>query len=368
MVKKNPLPLPDLVLKHHSADLYPLLDQWLSQKKVAPVQLMTGPAGVGKREVVYFLSQWLLCQNNDLSDQDAENDLFGQPATLSTDKDIHQPCDKCSSCQKALSGNWIDFCEIASDSEDSDSNSIKIDQLRELRSSLGFAAYESRFKIVLIRDAEKMTVQAANSLLKIMEEPPPGWMFFLTASDPSLLLPTLVSRCQILRLKPLPSKVIEELIHQIDPKRAKISARLANGSWSKAISICDEVFWEKRSAVFRFLQNPASELGALVDWAASDLKNLLLLIDHLEQVLEDLINWTLNNEKEEPCQTLPFINEDYANVLDTFAQSSIAKMGSRENLKAFLIERAERIFRARSEIQAPLNKKIVVQDILLPWV
>ena len=284
-----------------------------------PVLLITGPAGVGKRSVAYFLGQWLLCANSG-----------GKPG----------PCGTCTPCVRAIKGNWVDFSEIAADvgedGEVSGSGKLRIEQFRKLRETAGFGAHESRFKIHLIRNADHMTPQASNSVLKIIEEPPPDWIFLLTASDPSLLLPTLVSRCQKLRLRPFAENELLQLLTLagVPKERHRLCMELGQGSWGKAVELANDETWERRESVLRFLKNPAPELNAIVDWAAHGTHELGLLIDQLEQCVHERL-----------CRNIP----------------------ADARVREFLVARAERMARARQEMLAPVNKKLLVQDILLPW-
>ena len=82
--------------------------------------------------------------------------------------------------------------------------SVSIDTIRQLRRKASFKSFEGGSRVVIIVDCERMTTEAANALLKILEEPPPNVYFFLLTSDPGRLLPTVRSRCQIVRFGPLP--------------------------------------------------------------------------------------------------------------------------------------------------------------------
>ncbi len=339
------LPLPETVLKHHSAVLKPWMEQCLLQNKVPPVTLFSGPMGTGLDSIAHYLAQWLLCENKSQT-----------------------PCLKCPNCLRALKGQWLDFTEIKVSDEDLESTgSLKIDQLRPLKNALGFGAYSGSYKITLIHPAERMTPQAANSLLKILEEPPPGWVFFLTTADVTLLLPTLVSRCQVLKFKPFPPELLLDLLEQenIPPERKILCSTLAQGSWSKALKLASDKTWEQRENLFHFFEKPQTELGPLLEWAALETKNFELLIDQLEQVLEDLIQWTLTAETHD--NNYFWKNTDGQKALTAHAQAVTSKLGSKANARAFWLKNADRIFRARQELQTPLNKKILIQDVLMPW-
>jgi len=99
---------------------------------------------------------------------------------------------------------------------------------------------EGKYKVALITDAEHMNDNAANAFLKMLEEPPPHTVFFLTTSRPEQLLPTIVSRCQRLRFDPLVPESIEDALVQrrdVDRDRAAMLARMADGSYSRAMEL-----------------------------------------------------------------------------------------------------------------------------------
>jgi DNA polymerase-3 subunit delta' len=345
--------------------------------------LLTGPSGIGKRESAWWLSQVLLCDMSGFGGEtsrahgepaeEALNLGFGFEPAPAPQAESHQreplsvselPCGTCPACHKAISGNWIDFTEIAPQGDDEHSGSLKIEQFRKLKATQGFGAYNGNYRITLIRDADRLTPQAANSLLKILEEPPAGWIFLLTASDPSLLLPTLVSRCQKLRLSPLSRPALVQLLHdsRTPSDRLETCADLAQGSYRKALQMAENDAWDKRAVLFRFLEDPAAELTALTDWASSEDRNFRLLMDQFEQLLLDLVSFEGDPEK--------FIwkNKDGSRTLSRHARTMLTTTGSPDIARAFWLERSERLFRMRQESLAPLNRKILAQDFLSGWV
>jgi DNA polymerase-3 subunit delta' len=331
---------------------------------------MTGPAGIGKRTLGYFLAQWLLCQNSELTETtDATLGLFGGMASPSSPDAINAdenpvPCGSCPNCLRAQKGNWVDFLEITP--ADEDTETLKIDQFRELKSKAGFGAHEGAYRVILIPNADHMTIQAANSMLKLLEEPPPSWLFILTASDPSLVLPTIVSRCQTLRLKPFPAKDLHQLLLDdgIPSDRAKICAEIAQGSWETAWELAQDETWERRKAIFDFLRDPPGMLNSILDWAAQSAHLFNFLVNQLELLSFDLLHWSLS--PQDPL--FQWLNSDGSTVLENHAKMMIQSRGTVENARRFWMERAERLAQARHDAVAPLNRKILLQDILLPWI
>lgn len=374
------LPLPPALLSFHRQTLDPTLNQWRQSGNIPPVLLLTGPQGIGKRQISHWLAQWLLCERSGFSpslNQDASQvegdptlDLFGggppEPSSHAASVKSEEPCDHCGSCTRALGNLWVDFKEIHSVDDDGESGSLKIDQFRDLKETMGYGGSAGGYRITLIRDADRMTLQAANSLLKILEEPPPGWLFFLTAADSSTLLPTLVSRCQTLRLRPLTRPTIESLLTQaqVSTDRKSVCADLAQGSLTRALALATDETWEKRSQVLRFFENPGAELSGLMDWGAQSPTATALLLDHLEQSLQILIAWSLSPKQAQ----LPMSLKNHADhQIALLRKKGLSPEASLEQVRTFWTERAERSFRARAQALTPMNKKILLQDLLMAF-
>jgi len=116
---------------------------------------------------------------------------------------------------------------------------IHIDKIRMIERKLRYRPNEGNYRVVIVVQAEEMTIQAANAFLKTLEEPPSYAAIILTTTNYSRLLPTIISRCQKVRFKAIPSKTIEEHLIQhyyIEPTLARISARIANGEYGKSYS------------------------------------------------------------------------------------------------------------------------------------
>ncbi|MCC7442055.1 MAG: hypothetical protein IT285_10490 [Bdellovibrionales bacterium] len=378
----GPLPLPEPLLRAHAPVVERALAQWAETKRVPPVLLITGPAGAGKRELCHHISQWLLCdrgpfgagetaQTGAPAEDDSTLNLFGAPAAPPAKEGEARlgPCGECPSCRRALDGNWIDFQEIAPEgAEDGKPGALKIEQFRDLKASQGFGAHQGAYRITLIRDADRMTVQAANSLLKLLEEPPKGWVFLLTAADASLLLPTLISRCQRLRLHPLGDSAVVELLAAkgVAPGRREICARLARGSWTKAQLLASDETWERRGHLFRYFREPQSELNALVDWAASEPARFTLLLDQLEQALSDLIAWSLE-AGEGKAESYRWANSDQELSLKKHSESLAQTLGGAAGAREFWLSCFETLSEVRRKSSAPLNRKLLAQELLFPW-
>ena len=125
--------------------------------------------------------------------------------TLQCEKHGVEPCMECPSCKKAQSQNHPDIIYVKHEKP----NTISIDEIREqLINDVMIKPYSSPYKIYIIDEAQKLTLQAQNALLKILEEPPDYGVFLILSTNAERLLPTIRSRCVELRLSPLPEAVL----------------------------------------------------------------------------------------------------------------------------------------------------------------
>jgi DNA polymerase-3 subunit delta' len=198
-----------------------LLTRQQQRGQMPQALLLAGPRHVGKSTLGRFLVQSLNCQ--------------GSP----------RPCGQCLSCRKIISGNHPDVRIF-----DSDDDAIKIEQIRALQRELSLSPHESQYRAALLCNFERATTSAANALLKTLEEPAEQVVLILTVIDPSRLLPTIVSRCQMVTLRALSGQQIFEALQtkwQASPEQAELLAQLAAGRLGWAIrALEDKNFLERR--------------------------------------------------------------------------------------------------------------------------
>lgn len=202
------------------------LKRIIASYKIAPAYLFTGIQGIGKTTTAMAFALLINCM--DPVDGDG--------------------CKICTSCKKIIGGNHPDIIIIE---PDKDKKGIGINQIREINRHLAFSPALERYRIIIIDPAEKMTDEAANAFLKTLEEPPPHNIFILNVRDPGELLLTIVSRCQKVPFKPLPTEDIVNLLineEDMDKEKATIVARLSEGSLGRAIKISkDDLFTDRVS-------------------------------------------------------------------------------------------------------------------------
>ena len=190
-----------------------LLKRALASGRVAHAYLLTGPPQIGKRWLALNFAQALNC----LSDNNEE-----------------KPCGQCLACTKIAHGNHPDVQII-----EGENGTLKIDQMRTLRHEAALSPLEGRWKVYIIRQMEQATAEAANCLLKTLEEPPSNVILMLTASEAEALVPTLVARCQGLNLRPLATETVQRALQERwggDVERAQLLARLSGGRLGWAVT------------------------------------------------------------------------------------------------------------------------------------
>ncbi|MFQ5814343.1 MAG: DNA polymerase III subunit delta' [Anaerolineae bacterium] len=190
-----------------------LLKRALASERVAHAYLLTGPPQIGKRWLALNFARALNC----LSDNNEE-----------------KPCGQCLACSKIAHGSHPDVQII-----EGERGTLKIDQMRTLRHEAALSPLEGRWKVYIIRQMEQATAEAANCLLKTLEEPPSSVILVLTASEAEALLPTIVSRCQVLNLRPLAIETVQKALQErwrVDAERAQLLARLSGGRLGWAVT------------------------------------------------------------------------------------------------------------------------------------
>ena len=207
-----------------------LLARALRLGRVPPALLFVGPSGVGKRMVALGLGRALLCETGGAF-----------------------PCDRCSSCTRCLRGMHPDLFLV-----EALTKVIKIDQVREVVREIGSRPFEGRARAFVIDDAHELTEQAANALLKSLEEPAAKSHVVLVTAAPLALLPTVRSRCQLIRFGPLPTAVVEghlQSVAGLDAEEAVLRAAAAGGSLGVALSLESQAYREVRDRLVALLES-----------------------------------------------------------------------------------------------------------------
>ena len=223
------------ILGHDGAKAH--LQAALADRQMSHAYLLEGTHGVGKKTLANAFVKTLLCQTP-IEGPNGQQDC----------------CGRCQSCRSFDHDNHPDVKRIRTLP---DKNTISVKQIRdELVKDISIRPYGGQYKIYLIEEAERLTVEAQNAMLKTLEEPPAYGLIIMMAESAAAFLPTILSRCVKISLQPLDSKVVKAELGRrgVESGKAGIAAAFAQGSIGQALKLCeDENFEEMRTELFQFL-------------------------------------------------------------------------------------------------------------------
>lgn len=209
------------------------LQNALAMKKISHAYIINGEKASGKEFIA---------------------DIFAM--TLQCEKGGKEPCQSCHSCKQALSGNQPDIIKVTHEKP----NTIGVDDVRtQINSDVAIKPYSSPYKVYIMNEAEKMTVQAQNALLKTLEEPPEYAVILLLVTNLNTLLPTILSRCVVLNMKPVSDEKVRRFLMEtmeLPDYKADVCVAFARGNIGKA----------KALAVSEDFENVKNEALSLVKY------------------------------------------------------------------------------------------------------
>lgn len=252
------------VLGHDQTIAY--MQRAITTKKISHAYIINGEKGSGKKMLTDLFVRTLQCQAGGT-----------------------EPCMECQSCKQALNRNQPDIIYVLHEKP----NTISVEDIREqLNGDIMIRPYSSPYKIYIIDEAEKMTVQAQNALLKTIEEPPVYVLIFLLTTNAGMLLPTIQSRCVRLDLKPVSPELIKKYLMEqlkIPEYRADICTAFAQGNVGKARKLAlSENFGEMTEHMLHLVKYISDmEINDILE----DLKKINLYKMEIDDYLDLLTVW-----------------------------------------------------------------------------
>lgn len=280
-----------------------LLRKDLAAGRLSHAYLFTGGQGIGKRTLALELARALNCEHPPAPDE---------------------PCGECRPCRLIPAQKHPDLFLLRPEGVD---GRIPVDSARHLIQTLALKPLEARFRVALLLDFHRAQAGAANALLKTIEEPPPSALLLLTAQSADELLPTIVSRCREVALRPLPERTVSRALQErwkVPADRADLLARLSGGrlGWAVAESRKED-FPARRQELFaqwaQIMQSSRAGRFALAQQTAEDRAQARNILPLWESFSQDLLLRILSPEA-------PLTNLDFRSPIERFAK----KIGARE--------------------------------------
>jgi DNA polymerase-3 subunit delta' len=294
--------------------------------------LFTGPARIGKTTLARAFAMALNCTS-------------AQP-----------PCGQCRACKLIAKDGFLDVTVVEAGEE---GGSLKIEQVRDLQQTLALRPYEGRYRVAILRRFHEANPAAANALLKTLEEPSPDVVLILTANSVDDLLPTIVSRCQPIHLRPLPIDTVRDTLVQFwgaSPEQAQILAQLSGGRMGWAIRAFENpAEQEQRDQALTVLESALlgnrRERFALVDQMSLEKSTLLGMLDFWQGYWRDVLLIASGSQA-------PITNYDRANSVRDLADI-IGIDGAHQALTATR--------RTRDAMRKNANTRLVMEVLLLDY-
>lgn len=315
-------------------DIIQYIENAVKMDKVSHAYILNGEKGSGKKLLANLFAMSLQCDDRE-EDGDA--------------------CGKCKSCKQSLNSNQPDIIKVTHEKP----NTISIDDIREqVNGDIGIKPYSSKYKIYIIADADMMTVQAQNAILKTIEEPPEYAVIMLLTENAETLLPTIRSRCVMLKLRNTRDQLVKKYLMeqmQIPDYKADICVAFAQGNVGKAIMLASsEHFNEIKEEAVHLLRNinemELSDLAEAVKRCASYKLEITDYLDVIAIWYRDVLIYkaTMNVDR--------VVFSDQLKYIKTRASKS-----SYEGIEIIL----DALEKAKSRLKANVNFELTMELLLL---
>lgn len=262
------------------------LRRGLRHGRVRHAYLITGSASVGKSRLAHSFALALNCTHEDVE---------------------ARPCLQCRSCKLIFSGNHPDLLYSETDPN---TGALKIEELRSVMQRIALRPYEARYRVAIFHDFDRAQPRAQDALLKTLEEPPPHAILILLAQSTEALLPTIISRCQVVNLRPVPVETLRTVLIEhfgAEESSADLLARLSGGRIGWAIeALQNPEILDQRAQALDMLDEclAANRNGrfALAEGLSKDKLALTPLLELWQTYWRDVLLMA-ENSPVKPCNT-----------------------------------------------------------------
>ena len=247
-------------------DILKYISSAVENNRVSHAYILNGERGSGKKMLANLFAMTLLCETGD-----------------------NEPCGKCHSCKQAESGNHPDIIRVTHEKP----NSISVDDIRtQVNNTVDIKPYQGPYKVYIIPQADMMTPQAQNAILKTIEEPPSYAVFLLLTENAETLLPTINSRCVMLKLRNIKDTLIKKYLMEnleIPDYKADMCTAFAQGNMGRAIMLANsDHFNEIREEAVQLLKHISEmELTEIV----AAVKNISVYKLEITDYLDIIMIW-----------------------------------------------------------------------------
>ena len=247
-------------------DILKYISSAVENNRVSHAYILNGERGSGKKMLANLFAMTLLCETGD-----------------------NEPCGKCHSCKQAESGNHPDIIRVTHEKP----NSISVDDIRtQVNNTVDIKPYQGPYKVYIIPQADMMTPQAQNAILKTIEEPPSYAVFLLLTENSETLLPTINSRCVMLKLRNIKDTLIKKYLMEnleIPDYKADMCTAFAQGNMGRAIMLANsDHFNEIREEAVQLLKHISEmELNEIV----AAVKNISVYKLEITDYLDIIMIW-----------------------------------------------------------------------------
>lgn len=311
-----------------------MLKRAIKKDKIAHSYLFLGNEGIGKKWAALQFAKTLNCLEGGTEKGDA--------------------CDQCLSCKKIDDGLHPDVSILEPENQ-----TLKVDQVKQMQRDLAYRPYEGKQRVCIVGAADRMAPNMSNILLKTLEEPPLHTVIILLANNPRLILPTILSRCQLIRFYPLPIPLVSKWLMErkgINEEEAHLLASLAEGSPGKALEIQEEMRQIPREKLLKDLVGlksfPFEKMEGWIESLPSQRENLLLILEVAKTLLRDLV--MVKTVKDSSI----LVHCDLLKEMETLVKSW--------SLSA-LLDRIEALHQTTLAIRSNANTTLALEAMMLSW-